>query len=282
MVNDQGNARIDIFNIGNKSKHVLITAVIEKIRDINKEYDVDEMVTLDGQEFVSLIALGRHADEGKLVFSEQRKTDFNLPVKKEVKTFKLRDYQNFLPKGKTIRRKKVVISYSKNDVGPIKIFCNFLSTLVDLEFIETPWWSEDIDPGVDWDRLIKHKFEEADIVFFMISHNFYNTSYIIEKEIPCTVDRYERDKSVRIIPIVLDYFGWERKKPYNLKRFSALPYRATPISSFPNQNEAWTSIVTYLRIMFEKGLDPELSDLFNTEPSLLQEKHPNWVNDGQL
>jgi hypothetical protein len=228
------------------------------------------MVTLDGIDYVSLEVLNKNAEEGRLIFSESRismDTDIVVPAKKE---FKLKDYNMFLTSG--IKKKKIVISYSKKDLVRVHTLIRYLKPLVDLELIEQPWYCTLANPADEWDSKIQSKFNEADIIFFMVSEYFYSTEYIVEKEIKVAINRYEKDKSVKIIPIILEHYEWGRKEPYNLKRFSALPFQAKPISDFNNEKLAWNTITVCVRAMIEKDLDPGKIDLISKELQEIYER----------
>ncbi len=271
-----GNAFIDVVQINNDSETKFVQEVINFLKMINKDYEIEEMVTLDGIDYVSLEVLNRNAKDGRLVFSESRISkdiDLIVPVKKE---FRLKDYKMFLKSG--IKKKKVAISYSKKDLVRVHTLIRYLKPLVDLELIEQPWYCTLANPADEWDSKIQSKFNEADIVFFMVSEYFYLTEYIVEKEIKVSIDRYDKDKSVKIIPIILEHYEWGRKEPYNLKRFSALPFQAKPISDFNNEKLAWNTITVCVRSMIEKDLDPGKIDLISRE---LQEIYERQV-EGKL
>lgn len=155
----------------------------------------------------------------------------------------------------------------------------YLQPLVDKELIEQPWYCTDLKAAEEWNETIKKRFEEADIVFFMISEYFYSTEYIVEHEIKEIIKRYDGDKSsVKIIPIILEFYDWERKKPYNLQRFTALPFQAKPISDFNNPKMAWYTIAESVKMMIEKDLNPENKDSLSRE---LQEIYERQV-EGKL
>ena len=54
----------------------------------------------------------------------------------------------------------------------------------------------------------------------------------------------------------MEFYDWGRKNPYNLQRFSALPYQAKPICDFNNPKIAWNAITALVKMMIEKDLDP--------------------------
>ncbi len=250
--NENGNACIDIYDLSQKDHPIFKDDVLKFIRDVNQGYELEEMVTLDGIDYISKELLEKYAEIGKHVFSEKKLSE---PLKSEQqKLFKLKDYMEFIDT--TVRKKKVVISYSKKDLTQIHILRRYLQPLIDAELIEQPWYCTSSNPGDEWDKKIKHKFQEADIVFFMVSEYFYSTKYIIDHEIKNAVDRYDNGENIKIVPIILEFYDWGRKEPYNLQRFSALPYQAKPISDFSNPKMAWSTITASVKMMIEKDLDP--------------------------
>ncbi|RLJ73661.1 leucine-rich repeat domain-containing protein [Pedobacter alluvionis] len=252
MGNNHGCAHIDIFNIGKDSKR-LIDGVAAYIREINVDYEIDEMVTLDGNDFLSLKLLEKLAGLGRLEFTEKKLAD-QPALQKNTKTFKLKDYQMYLPA--RIKKKKVVISYSKKDVKRVDTFIRYLQPMIDTEMIEKPWYCSDLYAGSEWDEEIQSNFDQADIVFFMVSDHFYSTDYIKRHEIERAIDRYDRDRSIKIVPIILVHYDWARNEPYNLQRFSALPYQAKPISDYKDENIGWHIAASCIKLMIEKDLDP--------------------------
>lgn len=274
---NDGNAHIDIYRLTNTLETNFIKEIIKYINDVNKGYEIEEMVTIDGIDYISYELINRNAKEGKLIFTEKsinEKQNKNNGL--EQKVFELKKYTMFIEEG--IKKKKVVISYSKKDLVRVHTFVRYLKPLVDLELIEQPWYCTLINPAEEWDAKIQSRFDDADIIFFMISEYFYSTQYIIDKEIKNAIDRYDKNKSVKIVPIILEHYEWERKAPYNLKRFSALPYQAKPISDFDNEKIAWNTITSSVRAMIEKDLDPGKIELISRD---LQEIYERQV-EGKL
>jgi len=266
--NDDGNAYIDIYDLTQNDKPVFRDEVLEFIREINQGYELEELVTLDGIDYISKGLLEENAKIGKHVFSEKKLSE---PQKlKKQRLFKLKDYMKFIDN--PIKKKKVVISYSKKDVKQIHTLKRYLRPLVDAELIEEPWYCSSLKAGDEWDTKIKHKFLEADIIFFMISEYFYTTNYIIDNEVKTAIDRYDNGENIKIVPIILEFYDWGRKEPYNLQRFSALPYQAKPISDFNNQKMAWNTITTSVKMMIEKDLDPGKIEIISRDLEEIYER----------
>lgn len=273
---ENGKAYIDIFAV-NKADESFFRGITQYLLKINDGYELEELVTLDGVNFISKQVLIKNAQTGKLIFSQQRISEKKGIKQDNEKLFKLIDYKMYIEE--EIKKKKVVISYSKKDISHVHTLRRYLQPLVDKELIEQPWYCTDLKAAEEWNETIKKRFEEADIVFFMISEYFYSTKYIVEHEIKEIIKRYDGDKSsVKIIPIILEFYDWERKKPYNLQRFTALPFQAKPISDFNNPKMAWYTIAESVKMMIEKDLNPENKDSLSRE---LQEIYERQV-EGKL
>ena len=247
---NEGNAHIDVYNIGEDKSCGFIDEICRYMKEISDRYPYDVSVTLDGETFVSLELLDEQARQGNHLFANERHPTMS-PKPKLIRT---KDYEHFL--STPFRKKKVVISYSKKDIAHVHSLLRYLKPLIDANLIEEPWYCTMLYPGKEWEQQIRRHFEAADIVFFMVSPHFYRTPYIVQKEIPTTIDRYEKKHDVYIIPIILEFYDWVRQGRYDLSRFSALPYQAKPISDFRNPNLAWHTVSLSVKAMIEHSLDP--------------------------
>ncbi len=269
MGNENGNACIDIYDLTPKKEPKFRDEVLIFIREVNQGYELEEMVTLNGEDYISKGLLEKNAKIGKYIFSEKKLSDPQNTGKQQ-KLFKLKDYMEFVDN--TIKKKKVVISYSKKDLAHVHTLRRYLQPLVDAELIEQPWYCTNLNPGDDWDAKIKHKFQEADIVLFMVSEYFYSTKYIVEHEIKTAIDRYDNGDDIKVVPIILEFYDWCRKHPYNLQRFSALPYQAKPISDFNNPKMIWNTITASVKMMIEKDLDPGKTEIIGRDLEEIYER----------
>ncbi len=154
------------------------------------------------------------------------------------------------------KRKKVAISYSKKDLVLVNKFKEYLVPLFDDELIEEPWYCTELIGGREWNDEIEKKFDDADIIFFMVSENLMATKYVKENEIKKAIDKWDKYKSIKIFPILLVHYHFARKGTYDLSRFVAFPYTLKPVTDFHDQHLAWHSISESIRIMIENDWDP--------------------------
>jgi len=110
------------------------------------------------------------------------------------------------------------------------------------------WSDGDIVPGGDWDLEIKDRLRTSDVILLLISADFLNSHYIASVEIQEAMQRHQAAKA-RVIPIMLrdcDYSGSV------FSRLQGLPTEMKPVTSWFNQDEAWTDVVRGLKAAFGK------------------------------
>lgn len=213
---------------------------------------LDLYLSVDDEYYVKYSDLCKETDS---VSINANQIDGNRDLTEAVKIIPIHPFQPFA--NQTFRkRKKVVISYSKKDLELVNKFKDYLISLHDDELIEDPWYCTELIGGREWNDEIERKFNEADIIFFMISENLMATQYVKENEIKNAIDRWNRDKSIRIFPIILVHYHFARKGNYDLSKFVAFPYTLKPVTDFKDQHIAWHLITESIRIMIENDIDP--------------------------
>jgi len=242
---ENGNAFIDVTILNDKYDiNNFLTSIIDFIKKINKDYgieddEIDELVTLDGEDFVSLELLNKNAIERKLIFYERRKNNYyNFEDFINVKPIKLIDYNKFLTN--QLNMHNIFISYSKEDIELVNSFIRSLKPLQLQGTIGNIWYCSYLSPGDEVHEKIKAQMIEADIVIFMCSNFFFSTSYIIHNELMPTLKRKNEGGKQIILPIIIDRCKWILDKDdLNLGKYAGFPYRGKPVSDFDNWNDAW-------------------------------------------
>lgn len=230
----------------------------------------DLYISVDDLNFVSYFDLC--AEESSVMISSK-----SMTAKRELadspKIIPIYPFQPFT-KRQLKKQKKVAISYSTKDLNLVHKFRDYLVALHDDELIENPFQCTQLIAGEEWDDEIQRKFNEADIIFFMVSENLMATKYVKDVEIKKAIDRRETDKSFKIVPIILVHCQWQRKGKYNLGNYTALPFKAQPITAFDDQHEAWFCAIELIRIMIERDINPEDSEVVLTnEVKRIQEEY---------
>jgi internalin A len=241
------SSQISISRYNNNVSDEFILQVCSFIESVIKSYDYEKFVSNKKGSYLPFDVLNNINKT-----EESQNTNF---ITYENILYKRSDFKMFLNDKENYPMKKVCISYSKEDLALVNKFKDYLVPLSDDGLIEDPWYCTDLVAGEAWDEAIKNKFDEADIIFFMVSENLMKTKYVKEVEIKNAVDRWDKDqKSIKIIPIILEYYHWTREGAYNLGRFTALPYTIKPVLDFKRQNMAWYIIIEAIKIMIKKDL----------------------------
>lgn len=136
----------------------------------------------------------------------------------------------------------VFFSYSHMDEQLRDALEKHLSTLKRQGIIES-WHDRRIFPGQHVDQTIDQHLEAADIILLLVSADFLASEYCYDIEVRRAMERHERAE-VTMIPVILRPCDWHGA-PFG--RLLALPRDARPVTSWPNQDEAFLSIAEGIR-----------------------------------
>jgi internalin A len=169
-----------------------------------------------------------------------------------------------LPDSKKGEMKKLMISYSKDDLAYVNEFIKYLEPLVRDGIIDEPWYCTNLEAGQVWDEEIQERLLNwADIVCFVCSQNSFSSNYIKEKEIKTAIKKHRDNSEFMIVPIILEPFRWtSNNDDYDLGKFTALPYTAKPVTDFKKENIAWYIIGEVLRISILNKWSPMGEDFY--------------------
>jgi hypothetical protein len=150
---------------------------------------------------------------------------------------------------------------------PLRVFCSYAredeeehlnnlhESLYSLEsggLIE--WWHDRaITAGRKYEEDIEEHLRTADVILFLVSREFMASPFINEKEIGRAVERHKGHEA-RLIPIIVRPALWKRSP---LGKLQALPKDGRPITTWPNQDEAWLDVANGIEkavgeILFER------------------------------
>ena len=200
--------------------------------------------------FVSFAELKSNSLNSLPFINLYQKTDDVYELLKTDETTSIYGFNQYLDGKQKGARKKLMISYSKDDLKLVTEFTAHLEPLIRNGDLETWWYCTDLEAGQAWKDEIEPRLKTFDIVCFMVSSSFYNTKYIRDLEIKIVMDRYRNEEiKPMIVPIILEPYHWTSDSgDYNLGEFTGLPYTARPVSSFSNRQEAWHIIGECLRL----------------------------------
>ncbi|OQP63364.1 hypothetical protein A3860_23740 [Niastella vici] len=232
-------------------------ANLEALIDNEACRPLDLYISKDNKNFVSYSQLC--GSDGASSINAYEKSSETENLTEKINIVEAHPFQVFT-KAKLKKAFKAVISYSKQDLDHVLKFRQYLEPLREQGLLDRHWFCTLLLAGEEWNEKIKKEFDEADIIFFMVSENLMSTQYVKENEIKNAIDKYDKGGEIFIIPILLVPYNFKGKGKYDLTRFSSLPYSLKPITEFRNQHIAWHVVSELIRITLERNLKPETTN----------------------
>lgn len=135
-------------------------------------------------------------------------------------------------------------------------------SLLHRQGVISEWSDRNITAGTDWTQAIDEHLEQASIILLLISADFLASDYCYGVEMKRALER-DRAHEARVIPILLRAVDWHDAPFAHLQ---ALPTGARPITSWANQDEAFTDVAAGIRIVVQEFLS-------RTKEQWLEEGH---------
>jgi hypothetical protein len=142
---------------------------------------------------------------------------------------------------------KIFYSYAHNDKTLREELRKHLSSLR-YRGVCRDWYDGEIGAGDEWDAEIGGQLTEADVILLLISADFLSSRYIRAVELQKAMQRHQSGQA-RVVPIILrpcDYTGEVFSK------LQGLPTGMKPVTTWANQDEAWTDVVRGLSLLFDR------------------------------
>jgi TIR domain len=137
---------------------------------------------------------------------------------------------------------EIFFSYAHEDEALRDQFAKHLK-LLERQGVITAWYDRDITAGEEWKKAIDSHLESANIILLLVSADFLASDYCYDIELKRALERHDRNEA-RVIPVILRSVEWQNSP---LGKLSALPTDGKPITSWLNQDEAFTNVVRELR-----------------------------------
>ncbi|MCW3640635.1 MULTISPECIES: toll/interleukin-1 receptor domain-containing protein [Burkholderia cepacia complex] len=116
-------------------------------------------------------------------------------------------------------------------------------SLMKREGLITAWHDRRIVAGSDIDDSIDEQLESADIILLLVSANFIASEYCFATEMKRAMERHKAGEA-RVIPVILRACDWH-SAPFG--KLNAVPTDGRPVTSWPNQDEAFANIAKSIR-----------------------------------
>ena len=144
---------------------------------------------------------------------------------------------------------EVFFSYARKDKDLRDELAKHLKLLVRQKVIKT-WHDSDITAGGEWEREIEKQLNSAQIILLLISADFMDSDFCWSVELERAMERHEA-REARVIPIILREVDW---KSAIFSKLVALPTNAKSVTSWANQDQAFTDITKGIRRVVEELL----------------------------
>jgi tetratricopeptide (TPR) repeat protein len=126
------------------------------------------------------------------------------------------------------KMKNIFISYCRKDEKWKDLIVTHLNVPAG-ERSFTLWDDRKINPGTKWRREIQKALENAGAALLLVSADFLNSAFILEKEVPVLLRRHN-EEGLPIIPVILRSCNW--KKIEWLSGLQAFPKDGLPLKGF--------------------------------------------------
>lgn len=216
-------------------------AIVEHLRQLSG----DASLTLKKVEPGSIVLILEGTEEGlkiiqSLFTTGQLKEVMGLPIKAV-------EYGAMQSKPFSNKEIEVFFSYSHKDEALRDQLANHLSTLQRQSVIKK-WHDRQIGAGAEWAGEIDKHLDRSHIILLLISSDFIASDYCFDKEVKRAMERHEEGEA-RVIPVILRSVDWDGM-PFS--KLQALPKDGLPITSWHNQDEAFTNIAKGIRAVVKE------------------------------
>jgi len=137
---------------------------------------------------------------------------------------------------------RLMCSYSHKDATLREELDVYIAPLKRQGIIES-WYDGEIQAGAEWRKEIMRNLEEADIIVLLISAHFIASDFCYDIEMTRALERHDAGEA-RVIPVIVRKSDWS-SAPF--ARLQALPKAALAVTSWTNQDEAWTDVAMGIR-----------------------------------
>ena len=153
---------------------------------------------------------------------------------------------------------KAFISYCHHDKSHFDRFKVHLATLKRNKLIDD-WSDKEIQAGQNIEQQIRQRMKSAELFVMLVSPDFLDSKYCIEKELQFAIERQNIHSTV-IVPIIIEPCDWESIP--ELSSLKVLPEDGKPVSIWENPNTAWLDVIKELkRILVNQKPKPKNSEI---------------------
>lgn len=141
---------------------------------------------------------------------------------------------------------EVFFSYAHKDEGLRNELAKHLALLEHQKVIAS-WYDRQIPAGNEWAGDIDTHLQTAHIILLLVSADFLASNYCYDIELQQAMARHKTGEA-RVIPIILRAVDWHSAI---FGKLQALPKDGRPVTSWANQDEAFTDVAHGIRVVAE-------------------------------
>src|SRR2546423_3124617 len=116
----------------------------------------------------------------------------------------------------------------------------------------TTWYTRNVQPGMERERVVKAHLDEANIILLLISADFMASDYRYGNEVQHAIERHAIGKA-RVIPVLLRSVDL---KGTPLSKLEPSPANRIPVTLWRNRDEAFRQVTLELREVVETMFSP--------------------------
>jgi internalin A len=256
IVADPEERTIKIEVGGQGNRRAFLTVIREKFEEVHVSYqdiDIQRFIVIDPEGEV----LVNYGD--LLVFEESKEPTIFIPSLKT--RFNVKSLLNGI---EDENRRMITSSDGEHQMKGVSMFISYshkdeelkdklkahLSSLKRDELIRT-WDDRQILAGSELDKEIAFYNENSDIIVLLISSDYINSDYCYSIEMTKALERHASKQAI-VIPIILRSCDW-KKTPFS--KLKSLPRDGKAVTSWKNEDEAFTDIAVEVRTLIERYLE---------------------------
>jgi len=137
---------------------------------------------------------------------------------------------------------KLFISYCHADESYKNEFIKHLNPLI-RKGLFSEWHDRKLIAGENLDKAILSELDGYDIIVFLVSPDFLDSSYCVDIELQHGLKKLDQAEG-RIFPIITRNCMW---KDTELSNYVCIPTDGQAVSTFDDQDNAWVSVVEQLK-----------------------------------
>jgi internalin A len=189
----------------NRQQETEATKIRVTIYSPKDKYPDDMYISIDNKQFVHYNTLNDPKQTQDSIVSYRLDENFHILKDKQLSKLSTRAFRYLVPQNREVNKmRKIFISYSKKNVEYKERLVEHLKLLKIFDIADS--WDDSRlaeNGGKEWHDTIQKELQESDMIVYMLSVDFFNSSYILNHEVSNIMNEHH-DKKVLCV-LVCDY-----------------------------------------------------------------------------